>query len=659
MAVTQNLISIALTVVKAKSAAVHYETMVASHAFTGSDVGEFSHSRKQLNDILRCADAWCNREVSKYLCTSLPATKLPPHYYATCDKATPSRITNQAVMICPIVNGHRQAIAVSSPEVYNNANNEVEGDVSGATAPELAQMLFDEIKKAYFVEESVIRGAWMGTVCDGAYQAAEFASTLNAILHRDNLADTCFSCVLWDPAHFLDLAFKDVFEGKMGNSKEFVDRLVQRSCVVHKIFQRGKMLNHAMEMMTTDDNLVLKLTSRTCSTRFTTSQYVEFRKLLDSLPLYITTFRQFQYSEIKEYMVAGDDFLLDLCGICDILQPMLEMMVELQGLSVPCWKVVTWWPRLKSRMKQFEKKLSLKKPASIMPLLRKHAADIMSETFKGTKLVPGWFVVSSEITSDEKGNWTELSTWRVREHHDVESDLKAFLADVLESLEKRVAGCTKEIQNVLTCLDLDTIFGLLCGERLPNGKVKLANGEEVLELYGRKDFERFYTYVCSLPHIVDLAVDEELFLNAAFGNTIFHRMKQALKSYLWKDTGDHLAKWFSLSTPCQQRLMKLEKIDPSSEITVSCLSNTYLLTLEDTSGCPLKAKLNEAQVYHSIYTEESLFNEIGPEGCITIDIALAKGGTEAVVESYYSVMKSQKMFGGQGNGNLALRYIIV
>ena len=134
-------------------------------------------------------------------------------------------------------------------------------------------------------------------------------------------------------------------------------------------------------------------------------------------------------------------------------------------------------------MKQFEKKLSLKKPASIMPLLRKHAADIMSETFKGTKLVPGWFVVSSEITSDKKGNRTELSTWHVREHHDVESDLKAFLADVLESFEKRVAGCTKEIQNVLTCLDLDTIFGLLCGERLPNGKVKLANGEEVLELF--------------------------------------------------------------------------------------------------------------------------------------------------------------------------------
>ena len=48
----ENLIGIALTVVKTKSAAVHFEMMVASHPFTGSDVGEFGHSRKQFQVIL-------------------------------------------------------------------------------------------------------------------------------------------------------------------------------------------------------------------------------------------------------------------------------------------------------------------------------------------------------------------------------------------------------------------------------------------------------------------------------------------------------------------------------------------------------------------------------------------------------------------------------
>jgi hypothetical protein len=46
----ENLVRIALTV-KTKSAALHFETMVASHAFTGSDVGEFGHSRKQFQVI--------------------------------------------------------------------------------------------------------------------------------------------------------------------------------------------------------------------------------------------------------------------------------------------------------------------------------------------------------------------------------------------------------------------------------------------------------------------------------------------------------------------------------------------------------------------------------------------------------------------------------
>ena len=78
IAVTENLVSIALTVVKAKSPAVHYETMVAMHAFMGFDVGELGHSRKQFNEILRCADVWCNREVSKYLSEPITINKAAP-----------------------------------------------------------------------------------------------------------------------------------------------------------------------------------------------------------------------------------------------------------------------------------------------------------------------------------------------------------------------------------------------------------------------------------------------------------------------------------------------------------------------------------------------------------------------------------------------------
>ena len=111
----------------------------------------------------------------------------------------------------------------------------------------------------------------MGTVCDGAYaKASEFGRTLAALLDQERY-DSSFFSVLWDPPHFLDFAFSDFFEGKSGTSQGFVNQLVERMCVIHKIFQRGKMLRHAMAMEDPEDDLVLKFTSRTCSTRFTTS----------------------------------------------------------------------------------------------------------------------------------------------------------------------------------------------------------------------------------------------------------------------------------------------------------------------------------------------------------------------------------------------------
>ena len=156
-------------------------------------------------------------------------------------------------------------------------------------------------------------------VCNGAYATtAQFNKTLSTILNHKKYDPSLFS-VLWDAPHFIDVVFSNVFEGKIGSSKAFVSLLVQRTRVIHHIFRRGKMLKHAMSMGKTQDEFVLRLTSRACSTRFSTSQYMEFRKLLKSLPLFIKTFREFHYSEM-EYQIAGKDFLLDLCGICNMLE---------------------------------------------------------------------------------------------------------------------------------------------------------------------------------------------------------------------------------------------------------------------------------------------------------------------------------------------------
>jgi hypothetical protein len=250
----------------------------------------------------------------------------------------------------------------------------------------------------------------MGTACDGPYQARLLALTLQRLLDQTQ-NDAVFFSVLWDAPDFVDLAFLDVFEGKIGSSKDLIQRLIKRSSVVHHIFQRGKMLKRAMEMETSDDELVLRLTSRACSTRFTTSQYVEFKKLLGSLPLFVKTFREFQSCEIKEYMIAGEDFVMDLCGVVDILHPLIEMFVELQSLSAPSWKVVTWWAKIKEHMEQMQANFSLTAPTSMFPILEANIDDIRSGEYKGTCLVPGWMVISAEKDVDETGKMIVTENW--------------------------------------------------------------------------------------------------------------------------------------------------------------------------------------------------------------------------------------------------------
>ncbi len=66
----------------------------------------------------------------------------------------------------------------------------------------------------------------------------------------------------------------------------------------------------------------LHLTSRTCATRFSTSQVHEFQKLLSSIHIYMATYTE-QYLkdedfevkkfEVKKFEICGQDFVADLC----------------------------------------------------------------------------------------------------------------------------------------------------------------------------------------------------------------------------------------------------------------------------------------------------------------------------------------------------------
>ena len=142
----ETLVKCAFTAVKSKAAALHYENQVAYAFSVGAQVGGSGDSRKMFPDLVKCMLSVINKEIRNVMTTCLPSTGLPPHYYLTLDKATVNKRKNQAVIICPMVEGKRIPIAVAAPEVYSR--NDV-GGIVGGSAQDSGTQALDLIETKY------------------------------------------------------------------------------------------------------------------------------------------------------------------------------------------------------------------------------------------------------------------------------------------------------------------------------------------------------------------------------------------------------------------------------------------------------------------------------------------------------------------------------
>ena len=82
-------------------------------------------------------------------------------------------------------------------------------------------------------------------------------------------------------------------------------------------------------------------------------------------------------------------------------------------------------------------------------------------------------------------------------------------------------------------------------------------------------------------------------------------------------------------------------------------SSVFRFTLEN--GEYIIASLNETSLTHEMYTNKDLYTRLGQSFCLVYDVSLGKGGSEAVVESIYSVLKSQQPHGNLTNHVLVAR----
>ena len=79
--------------------------------------------------------------------------------------------------------------------------------------------------------------------------------------------------------------------------------------------------------------------------------------------------------------VRGEDFVVDLCGMLDILQPVVSLMIRAQTVNLPPWKVIAWYSRIMELLETSQQELTKVKNGAqpsktILPKLSKHWQEI-------------------------------------------------------------------------------------------------------------------------------------------------------------------------------------------------------------------------------------------------------------------------------------------
>ncbi len=136
---------------------------------------------------------------------------------------------------------------------------------------------------------------------------------------------------------------------------------------------------------------------------------------------------------------------------------------------------------------------------------------------------------------------------------------------------------------------------------------------------------------------------------------VFKRLKETLEKVIWFCLGNRVDLFLDIkgnSVPefKESHLVSITALDSGSL--------DHVFSLEFASGVVVKAKLQEENLIASFYNDKVIFESLGKEMCISLDVALAASGCEAIVEGFYSVVTAHKKSGGQGNDVLVQRAVV-
>lgn len=244
----------------------------------------------------------------------------------------------------------------------------------------------------------------------------------------------------WDPGHWVDKVFSDL------KDLPIIGRLLKRVAIYHQLFGRGKM--HSVALETSKElSLPFRVTNTSAYQRFMNSSYLSLKNLEESLEVYIETFNDHDNRRDVGYKLYGQDFVVDLLALLDLLWPLVVLMLQSQAQWCLGWNFESYLPAVQDQLTTFIAEMDEDIPSSsVSPRLNKHLADIMEKKYGKCDLVEGWLVVE-----EVAGKPVE---WQAREPRDCMEELKTLATGMKEELDRRFATSYPKLNTMLhKCLD--------------------------------------------------------------------------------------------------------------------------------------------------------------------------------------------------------------
>ncbi len=163
---------------------------------------------------------------------------------------------------------------------------------------------------------------------------------------------------------------------------------------------------------------------------------------------------------------------------------------------------------------------------------------------------------------------------------------------------------------------------------------------------GKREFATWFTYVTMLPHVKDNA-ENYCRLHEDRAEAVYHSFKEEMCELFW----GNLREYGIGSLTVAKKQLKQHFISPDSLVTG--IRQPFKLKLLD--GKEVIAFLDEPLLVEALFTVKDIYSKIGPECLIALDVGLASGGSDALAESFYSVMSIQKQRCHESNKIIDLR----